>query len=257
MKHNLKLSFYGIIVVLIVLFSYDLDVNLFDLFNGFSNLIKLGTYTFPPDWSLFTVGFVAIVETLKIAFLGTVFGMILSLPFGLLGSRNLFSQKTTVVVRVFLAAVRVLPSLLWAVVFVIMVGPGPFAGVLAMTLYTMGYLAKLQYESIEGISPEPLEAVFSMGASRFQVIRFVVLPEAANNLISQLLFMFEYNVRASSILGFVGAGGVGFYIMNYLKVLMYDKVAVLLLVVLITILIMDYVSVKIRDRYLVESRVCE
>ena len=205
MKHNLKLSFYGIIVVLIVLFSYDLDVNLFDLFNGFSNLIKLGTYTFPPDWSLFTVGFVAIVETLKIAFLGTVFGMILSLPFGLLGSRNLFSQKTTVVVRVFLAAVRVLPSLLWAVVFVIMVGPGPFAGVLAMTLYTMGYLAKLQYESIEGISPEPLEAVFSIGASRFQVIRFVVLPEAANNLISQLLFMFEYNVRASSILGFVGA----------------------------------------------------
>ncbi|MDQ3557551.1 MAG: phosphonate ABC transporter, permease protein PhnE, partial [Gemmatimonadota bacterium] len=195
----------------------------------------------------------AILETIQIAFLGTLVGAILSLPLGLLGSRNLFGRAVTVPTRLLLAGIRTLPALLWAVVFVVAVGLGPLAGVLASALYTVGYLGKLQYETIEGIPPAPLEAVAAAGASRAQLIRHVVLPESANGLISQLLFMFEYNVRASSIFGFVGAGGVGFYIAAYLTVFRYQSVLTLLLAVFVTVVAIDYVSVRIRDRFLVPT----
>jgi phosphonate transport system permease protein len=147
-------------------------------------------------------------------------------------------------------AVRSLPSLLWAVLFVILLGIGPVAGVFAMTMYTMGHLAKLQYESLEGLPPEPFEAVRATGASRFQVARFVALPEASNLLLSQMLYMFEYNVRASSIVGLVGAGGIGLYIQRYLAAFQYDGVIMLVIVVFFTVLGLDAVSLRIRGRYL-------
>lgn len=246
-----KASFLFItLVILIIVFSVNLDVNPVKFFEGIPNIITLSQDAFPPNASIMTIAFKAMLETLQIAFLGTLFGMILSLPLGILASRNLFGKRVTVSVRVLLGAIRTMPSLLWAVIFVIMIGFGPFAGVLATVMYTMGYLGKLQYESIEGINPEPLEAISGIGTTKLQLIRFVVLPESANNLISQLLFMFEYNVRASTILGFVGAGGIGFYIMGYLRLLEYDKILTLLLIVLVTVLIIDYVSMKLRDRYL-------
>jgi phosphonate transport system permease protein len=218
-----------------------------------ANLLTLARESFPPDGSLLGEAVRAILETIQIAFLGTLVGAILSLPLGLLGSRNLFGRAVTVPTRLLLAGIRTLPALLWAVVFVVAVGLGPLAGVLASALYTVGYLGKLQYETIEGIPPAPLEAVAAAGASRAQLIRHVVLPESANGLISQLLFMFEYNVRASSIFGFVGAGGVGFYIAAYLTVFRYQSVLTLLLAVFVTVVAIDYVSVRIRDRFLVPT----
>lgn len=255
-KWKIRWGIYSLIGLLFILSAIHLQLNPMLLATGLGKLGTLFSLSIPPDWSLLKVGAFALLETIEIAFLGTILGMILALPFAVLASRNLFGTKTTAIVRTFLAAVRSLPSLLWALIFVIMVGLGPLAGVLATMIYTMGYLAKLQYEAIEGINTEPLEAIASIGASKLQIIRFVVIPEAANNLLSQLLFMFEYNVRASTILGIVGAGGIGFYIMGYLDLLQYDKVIVLLLEILIIVLIIDYISVKIRDHYLVESRVC-
>ena len=151
--------------------------------------------------------------------------------------------------RTICSAIRTLPSLLWAVMFVILVGFHALAGVLAMTMYTMGHLAKLQYESLEGLSPEPIDAMRAMGASKFQVIRFVVLPEASNQLVSQVLYMLEYNVRASSIVGFVGAGGIGFYISRFLQALQYDGVITLLGVVFVAVVMIDMMSQKIRARF--------
>jgi phosphonate transport system permease protein len=218
---------------------------------GLRNLLTLLAEAIPPDVALLSVAFQALVETLQIAFLGTMLGAALALPLGLLGSRNLFPGLVTIPTRLLLSAIRTLPALLWAVLFVVAVGLGPLAGVLASALYTVGYLGKLQYEAIEGISPAPLQAVSAAGASKGQLIRFVVLPEAANGLLSQLLFMFEYNVRASSIFGFVGAGGIGFYIAGYLTVFRYQSVLTLLLAVFVTVVVIDYLSVRIRDRFLV------
>jgi phosphonate transport system permease protein len=209
----------------------------------------------PPNASLASQALLAMLETLQIAFLGTFLGALLALPLGLLGSRNLFSRAFTVPARLLLAGIRTLPALLWAVVFVVAVGLGPFAGVLASAVYTVGYLGKLQYEAIEGLDPAPLHAIGAAGASKTQLVRFVVLPESANHLLSQILFMFEHNVRASSIFGFVGAGGIGFYISAYLLVMDYRSVLTLLIAVFLTILAIDYLSVRVRDRFLVPANV--
>lgn len=135
-----------------------------------------------------------------------------------------------------------------------MVGLGPFAGVLAIIMYTIGFIAKLQYESIETIDSDPMDAVTSIGVSKWQLIRYVVIPESAPHLLSQILYMFDYNVRQTSILGLVGAGGIGFYIINYIKFFEYGKAAVFMLVVLATVLVIDWFSVKIRDKYIVKSQ---
>ncbi len=135
-----------------------------------------------------------------------------------------------------------------------MVGLGPFAGILAITMYTIGFVSKLQYESIETVDTDPMDAVSSIGVSKWQLIRYVVLPESAPHLLSQILYMFDYNVRQSSILGLVGAGGIGFYIINYIKFFEYGKAAVFMLVVLAVVLVIDWVSVKIRDKYIVKSQ---
>ena len=218
----------------------------------FHNLLELFNEAFPPNTSVLEVGIYAIGETLIIAAVGTMLGMLISLPLGLLASRNLFSRHTVSLVRIILAAIRTLPSLLWAIVFVVLLGFGMKAGIAAMTMYTVGYLGKLQYESIEGVDPEPLNALRATGVSKFKLIRYTVIPLASNNLISQMLFMFDYNVRASSILGFVGAGGIGFYIGGYLKFLEYDKVMTMLILVFITVVIIDLVSMRIRDKWLLE-----
>ncbi len=245
--------FYGIILALFVVFSVNLKIDPSDFFAGIPNLAELFADSFPPDTSMLTIGAIAILETLQIAFIGTILGTILALPLATLSARNLFSKRFIVPARAVLAMLRTLPSLLWAVIFVIMVGTGPFAGVLAVMMYTVGYLGKLQYEAIEGISNEPLEAISSTGANKLQIIRFAALPEAANNLLSQLLFMFEYNVRSSTILGFVGAGGIGFYLGSYLRFLEYDKVLMLLLITFVAVIIIDYLSILIRDRYLAKT----
>ena len=121
-------------------------------------------------------------------------------------------------------------------------------------MYTIGFVTKLQYESIETIDSDPMDAVSSIGVSKFQLIRYVVLPESASHLLGQILYMFDYNVRQTSILGIVGAGGIGFFIINYIKFFEYGKAAVFMLVVLATVLIIEWVSVRVRDKYIVKSQ---
>tara|TARA_B100001248_G_scaffold261807_1_gene254394 strand:- start:3897 stop:4325 length:429 start_codon:yes stop_codon:yes gene_type:complete len=116
-----------------------------------------------------------------------------------------------------------------------------------MTIYTVGYLGKLQYESIEGMSNIPLESADSMGLSKIEKAIGVVIPEQANNLISQTIFMFEYNVRHGTVIGIVGAGGIGYYINLYLKFLQYDKVLAYLIIIYSVVIIIDFISIYARS----------
>ena len=193
------------------------------------------------------------IETRKIAILATFFGMLLSLPLGLLSSRNLFPYYITYPSRAIVSACRSLPSLIWAIVFVIIVGLGPTAGVLAMSIYTVGYLGKMQYESIEGMNSAPLEAANAMGLSKAEISLWVVIPEAANHLIAQMIFMFEYNVRSGTVIGIVGAGGIGYYINLYLKFLEYERVAAYLVIIFLVVLIIDMVSIYLRSFFVDDS----
>ena len=181
----------------------------------------------PPNWSVIepqaypvcteipmidfrcSTAWIGMTETIKIAFVSTIFGMILSMPISLLAASNLNPIWISYPARIILAAFRTLHSIIWSILFVILIGFGPVAGTLAMTFYTVGYLGKLQYESIEGISREPLDAADVMGLNKIEKAYTVVIPESANNLISQLIFMFEYNVRHGTVIGIVGAGGIG------------------------------------------------
>ena len=204
---------------------------------------------YPPFDFTCSTAWIGITETIKIAFISTVFGVMISLPISILASRNLNPNPITFPFRFILAACRSLPSIIWAIFFVILVGFGPLSGILAMTIYTVGYLGKLQYESIEGMSNIPLESADSMGLSGVEKAIGVVIPEQANNLISQAVFMFEYNVRHGTVIGIVGAGGIGYYINLYLKFLQYDKVVAYLIIIFVVVVVIDFISIYVRSYF--------
>lgn len=250
-KNNLIIA---IVVVAVIIMSYNIDANPAEFVEGIPNLTIVLKEMTEVESDLFVIAFWSMLETIEMAFIGTVVGVVIALPLSMLAARNLNRKLVYVPLRGILAAARTFPSILWAILFVIMVGLGPFAGVLAIIMYTVGFIAKLQYESIEAVDSDPVEAVNSIGVSKWQLIRHVVIPESAPHLISQVLYMFDYNVRQTSILGLVGAGGIGFFIINYIKFFEYGKAAVFMLVVLLTVLIIDFLSVKIRDKYIVKAQ---
>ena len=236
------------------------------LSKGPGNLIKfIEESLWPPDWSVMepqaypvctvyplfdftcSTAWIGLVETIKIAFVSTVFGIIISLPISLLAARNLNPGWVSFPARLLLSVSRSLPSIIWAIFFVILVGFGPLSGILAMTVYTVGYLGKLQYEAIEGLSRTPLDASRAMGLSKIETALGVVIPESANELISQAIFMFEYNFRHGTVIGIVGAGGIGYYINLYLKFLQYDKVIAYLIIILVVVVIIDFLSIYARS----------
>jgi phosphonate transport system permease protein len=250
-KDNLVI---GLVIAALVFASFNVGVDPAQFVKGIPNLMVIAEEMSQVDPSLLGTAFLSMMETIQMAFVGTIIGVAISLPLSILAARNLNSKFVYVPVRGLLAAIRTFPSILWAILFVIMVGLGPFAGILAIIMYTIGFMSKLQYEAIEAIDSDPMEAVGAIGVSKLQLVRYVVVPESAPHLLSQLLYMFDYNVRQTSILGLVGAGGIGFYIINYIKFFEYGKAAVFMLVVLATVLIIDWISVKIRDRYIVKAQ---
>ncbi len=244
---------FAIVIAFLVFSSYNLGINPKEFVEGLPNVLVIIKEMSQLDISLLSIAFLSMAETIQMAFIGTIIGFGISMPLSMLAARNVVKNKYVYgFIRSILAGIRIFPSILWAIFFVIMVGLGPFAGILAIIMYTIGFVTKLQYEAIESIESDAMEAISAMGTSKLQIIRFVVIPQAAPHLISQLLYMFDYNVRQSSILGVVGAGGIGFYIINYIRFLDYGKAAVFMLVVFAVALAIDYISVKIRDKYLIK-----
>mgnify|MGYP001271047940 FL=1 len=188
------------------------------------------------------------VITIKMAFVSTLIGFIISVPIASLAANNLVPLPIAIPARIVLAGLRSLPSIIWALLFAIALGFGPLPGILAMTLYTIGYLGKLQYEAMEGIANAPLESAMAMGLTHSERLFHVVIPESSNDLLSQLMFMFEYNVRHGTVLGLVGAGGIGMYIDNYINPpFAYDKAFALLIVVFVVVVIIDLLSMFARS----------
>lgn len=247
-----------------------------DLTGGFGNLVKFwNTELWPPEWALIfeaqseppkcnvnieffcSKAYTGMLETLKMAFVATIFGFIGAIALSSFAAKNLVPKSVLVPTRLILSFTRCLPSIIWAIVFVIVVGIGPLAGVLAMTLYTIGYLGKLQYEEIEGINREPLEAARAMGLSHSEIVSKVVIPESSNTFLSQILFMFEYNVRHGTVLGLVGAGGIGLHIDRAMELDLYNHVMTYLIVIFVVIVIIDFLSLFIRSFVTDESELGE
>lgn len=254
MKKNLgPLIYAAVFIVFIVLLAHFGFFRLDQWGKGLANLIQFSCDAFPPDMSVLLGITGPLIETIEMAYVGTLLGFLISFPLAILGSRLLFPSWVVALARFVAGFLRTIPPLLWAIIFVIIVGLGPLAGTLSLALYTVGYLAKLYSEFFEGTDPEVLEAVKGAGATTPYLVRYVVLPEGANAILSQLLFMFEYNIRASSILGFVGAGGIGFQIYVYLQTMEYQKLTAVLILILALVIAIDFLGRLVRSHYLLRA----
>ena len=189
----------------------------------------------------------AIVESIQIAWIGTLIAAALSLPLALLGARTLFPRVARFV-KLISATARAFPEILLAIYFVPIVGLGPFAGALAIGISSVGMLTKLGAEVVESIDFGPVEAVEASGGSRWLALRYAVLPQVLPELAAHWLFRFELNIRASAVLGVVGAGGVGGVLLNTLRYGHLDKAAAVLILTIIVVLIIDMISGEIRHR---------
>ena len=222
------------------------------LSRGWANAGVFVAQMLPPvtDAELIRTLVASLGVTVRMAWAGTVIGALLALPLAVLAAQPLSHPLVARPVRALLAGVRTIPSILWALFFVVIVGIGEAAGIFALALYTCGFLGKLFYEAMEAIDADVLDAARATGASRVKVARMVALPESGNALLSHGLFAFEYNVRASSILGLVGAGGIGLYLSDFVNLFQYRRLATALVLLFLTVLLVDGASRALRRRFL-------
>ena len=202
----------------------------------------------PPDLTVLPSALQGAVTTVEIALLGTAVAAVAALPLGFVSARNVAPAPLFYPARAVLNFFRSVDTLVYALIFVAAVGLGPFPGVLAVIAYTTTSLAKLYSEAIEGIEPGPVDAITATGATRLQVLRFGVLPQVLPLFLSYILYRLETNIRAATVLGFVGAGGIGFYLQTYLRMIDYSAASTALLVTIVMVMVVDAVSSKVRAR---------
>jgi phosphonate transport system permease protein len=198
---------------------------------------------------------VHMIETIFLGMMATAFGIVLALPISFLAARNLMSSSWITVMiyyitRLILNIVRSIEPLIWAVIAVVVVGLGPFAGILALTIHTIAALGKLYSEAIESIDPGPIEAIHATGANWIQTVVFGVIPQIIPPFVSFTIYRWDINVRMSTIIGLVGGGGIGFLLMQWIKLLDYRAAGIAVWFIAITVAILDFVSAEIRKRFI-------
>jgi phosphonate transport system permease protein len=203
---------------------------------------------FPPDLAVLPAALAGALKTVEIAFLGTAAAALLAVPLGFLSARNVAPPRLYYPMRAALNFLRSVDTLVYALLFVAAVGLGPFPGVLAVVAYTTTSLAKLYSETVEGIDPGPVDAITATGATRLQVLRFGVWPQVVPLFLSFVLYRFESNIRAATVLGFVGAGGIGLYLQTYLRMIDYPAASTVLLVTVVMVMAVDFLSARLRAR---------
>lgn len=241
------------VIILLLLWgsAVQTESTLSELVAGLPNMLDLLREMFPPKWSYFSHITEAMLETIRMALVGTTLGAIGAIPVALLCASNLVKSRWVYYpVRFLLNLVRTIPDLLLAALFVAIFGLGPLPGIFALAVFSMGLIAKLTYEALETIDNGPLEAMTSVGANTLQRIAYGVIPQIQAHFASYVLYTFEINVRAAAILGLVGAGGIGHYYEVTLGFLEYDKTSVIIIFTLAIVLVIDYVSMKLREKLL-------
>lgn len=229
--------------------SIQVDASFSKLVVGFPNIMDLLKEMVPPDWSYFQVITTAMLDTIRMAIIGTTLGAILAIPLALFAASNVFTSTFLYSpARLILNFIRTIPDLLLAAIFVAIFGIGPLPGILALTFFSIGLVAKLLYESIESIDPGPLEAMTAVGANKVQWIVYGVIPQVKAHFVSYVLYTFEVDVRAAAVLGLVGAGGIGLYYDRTLGFLQYQQTASIIIYTLVVVLVIDYVSTLLREK---------
>lgn len=239
----------AVIAVAIVLWSANgAQFNFIKLGEGTVNMVGFVGRLFPPDFSQFGRIVELLVETLQMAIVGTVLGTVLSLIVAFGAASNIAPPWLYYVCRWAMNIIRALPDLVIALMFVSAVGLGPFAGILAMTVGSIGSIGKVFAEAMEAVDRGPITAMESVGASKRQVVQYGILPQALPMLTSYTLLLFEGNVRGATILGLVGAGGIGLELTTAMNMYDYGHLSAMVICIIVLVTVIDQASAIIRRK---------
>lgn len=230
------------------------QVDLVKLFTNASATSEIWNRVFHPDWSILGLGVRLLIVTLYMAFMATLFGVLVAVPLSFLAARNLahgvIGRTIYTVLRILLSIIRSIEPIIWAIIFVVWVrtGNAAFAGTLALFVHSVADLTKLYSERLESIDSGPVEAIRATGANGLQVILYGVVPQIVNPYLSFTIYRWDINVRMATIIGLVGGGGIGQRLIQLTRNWVWDQAIVLMLLIMLAVWVMDYSSSKLRER---------
>ena len=250
-QHGSAARFVAVLVVVgafYLLCFYFAEIDLGRLWDGLPRLGRWALRAWPPNFSDLPILLTRAAETVAMATLGTTLGALIAVPLCLLAARNIAPAALYLPARWLLNILRGIDSFVFALLFVAAVGLGPFAGVLGIGVHAAGSIAKLWAEDIEVVERGPIEAAMMTGAGRLKVVFYALLPDVLPSLTSIGLYIWEFNVRASTVLGIVGAGGIGQELKSAIDLLDFPRVFAILLIILVMVTVIDQVSAWVRAR---------
>ena len=244
------LTTIGIFSFVLVFVVNDLEIDFIKLVTDSSKYFgDIISRMLPPDFSNLNELVYAMFETIEIAFLGTFIAIVLSIPLGLFSARNLAPNYFVYLIcKTIVIFFRAIPEFIIAMILVIAIGFGAMPGVLALGLHTMGFLAKFYAEDIEHINKGPIDALKSSGATKSQIISFGVIPQILPSFVANNLYILDRNVRMATMLGIVGAGGIGYELQSSFRMFEYERVSAIIILIFVTIFIIDHLSAFIRSK---------
>jgi phosphonate transport system permease protein len=237
---------WGILLALLAASWQGADMRPLDLVRDSANMATFASSFFPPDFHEWRIYLQEMVATVQIALWGTFLAVLCAVPLGLLSSSNIVPPWVYRPVRRLMDATRAINEMVFAMLFIVAVGLGPFAGVLALWIHTTGILAKLFSEAVEAIDPQPVEGIRATGANALEEILYGVLPQVLPLWISFSLYRFESNVRSASVVGMVGAGGIGVVLWEIVRGFQYAQTCAVMIIIVGTVTVIDLASARIR-----------
>lgn len=238
----------SVVIALIVWSFYSVGFSLKELFQGLDGIADIVGRMFPPKVDKWRSLVKPIVETVNISIIGTFIAVIIAIPLGIAAAKNISPNALFYnLSRLLLNTIRTIPDMVFALIFVAAVGLGPLPGVLAIGVSSSGMLGKFLADSIEGTDQGKIDAIRATGANYMQVLVYAVIPQITAEFISLVLFRWEMNFRSSTVLGIVGAGGIGFELITSIRLFQYKETTMILLGILLVVILVDFVSNSIRN----------
>jgi phosphonate transport system permease protein len=226
------------------------EIRPLDLLRDSGNMSRFASDFFPPDFREWRIYAREMIVTVHIAVWGTLLAVVAAVPMGLLSAANVAPAWVHQPVRRLMDACRAINEMVFAMLFIVAVGLGPFAGVLALTVHTTGTLAKLFSEAVEAIDPRPVEGIRATGAHKLVEVLYGVLPQVMPLWLSFTLYRFESNVRSASVVGMVGAGGIGVVLFEVIRGFQYAQTCAVLIILVVTVSLIDLASAQLRKRFI-------
>ncbi|WP_077592409.1 phosphonate ABC transporter, permease protein PhnE [Polaromonas sp. A23] len=237
---------WGVLIALLAASWKGAEMRPADLWRDSGNMAQYASSFFPPNFKEWRYYLEEMVVTLQIALWGTALAVVCAIPLGLLCSENIAPVWVRQPVRRLMDAARAINEMVFAMLFIVAVGLGPFAGVLALWVHTTGILAKLFSEAVESIDPQPVEGIRATGANVLEEICYGVIPQVLPLWISYTLYRFESNVRSASVVGMVGAGGIGVVLWEIIRGFQYAETCAVMIIIVVTVSVIDLISARIR-----------